>query len=385
MTRYVDLLTPSQVPAGDPSLAARGQSRPLANFVRSLPKTELHVHLEGSIQAETLLDLARRNGRLQEQTESWIQEHLARRFRYGSLAAFLRAFKLVTVLLESPADYALATQRMIEGFAAQRIRYAEVTLSAGVILWKKQSIEAVFETVRAASKEAEAQNGVVVQWIFDAIRHFGTEHAKEVLAWAAKFRDNGVVAFGIGGDEERGPAELFPEVYREAKDRGLHRTAHAGETGGAASVAQAVELLEAERIGHGIAAASDPNVMALLRERMTTIEACPTSNVATGLLPSVEAHPLPRFLKAGVHTTINSDDPALFGSTLEDELILCADSFGLSESQIVELLKNSIHASFTSDAYKQSLIAELEKAAAEPRVAEASTGGRRRSLNEKTE
>jgi aminodeoxyfutalosine deaminase len=332
-------------------------------FIRRLPKTELHVHLEGSIQPETLRELAGMKGRLQDQTESWIREQSARRFRYGSLRAFLQAFKLVTTLLESPADYALATRRMIDSLAAQRIGYAEITLSAGVILWKKQSVQGIFEAVREASNQAEAQDGVIVRWIFDAIRHFGVEHAREVLAWAAKFRDDGVVAFGIGGDEERGPAELFRDVYQEAKDLGLHRTAHAGETGGPSSVAQAVELLGAERIGHGIAAGCDPEVMALLRDRMITVEGCPTSNTATGLLPSVEAYPLPKFLEAGVRVTINSDDPALFGSTLEEELILCAHAFRLSEIQIIELLRNSIHASFAGEAHKQALISELDGAA----------------------
>ncbi|HTV56609.1 MAG TPA: adenosine deaminase, partial [Terriglobia bacterium] len=182
--------------------------RSAAAFIQSLPKTELHVHLEGSIQPSTLRELARMKGRLQDQTESWIREHSARRFRYGSLPEFLRAFKLITLLLDGPADYALATRRMIADLAAQRVRYAEITLSAGVVLWKKQPIQAIFEAIREASREAEAQHGVIVRWIFDAIRHFGAEHAREVLGWAANFRDDGVVAFGIGGDEERGPAEL---------------------------------------------------------------------------------------------------------------------------------------------------------------------------------
>jgi aminodeoxyfutalosine deaminase len=353
----------SQLDGSASSVIVPARFGSVATFIQSLPKTELHVHLEGSIQPETLRELARVKGRLQDETESWIREHSARRFRYGSLRDFLQAFKLITLLLEGPADYAQATRRMIADLAAQRIRYAEITLSAGVILWKKQPIQAIFEAIREASREAESQHGLVVRWIFDAIRHFGLEHAREVLDWAANFRDDGVVAFGIGGDEERGPAEMFRDVYQEARERGLHRTAHAGETGGPTSVAQAVELLGAERIGHGVSAASDAEVVALLRDRMVTVEVCPTSNVATGLLPSVEAHPMPMFLEAGLRTTINSDDPALFGSTLEEELIVCARVFRLSDRQIVELLENSIRASFTTEAHKQALISELDHAA----------------------
>lgn len=335
----------------------------LETFIRHLPKAELHLHLEGSLQPETLLELARLKGRLRDQTENWIRQHSERRFRYGSFEAFLQAFKLVTVLLEGPEDYALATRRMVECLAKQRVRYAEVTLSAGVILWKKQPVDAIFEAVLAASQEAEQQHRVRVQWIFDAIRHFGQDHAREVLRWAGEFRRDGVVAFGIGGDEKRGPPELFRDVYREARDLGLHATAHAGEIGGPESVAQAVQLLGAERIGHGVAAARDAKVLALLRDRRVTVEICPTSNVATGIVPSIEVHPLPQFLKSGVRVTINSDDPALFGSSLEEELILCAQTFGLSESQILELLRNSIQASFAEETTKQALFAELQAAA----------------------
>jgi aminodeoxyfutalosine deaminase len=341
-------------------LPVSSQSAYLAKFIRKLPKTELHVHLEGSIQPETLLELARSKGRLQDQTESWIRDHSERRFRYGSLTGFLQAFKLITLLLECPEDYALATRRMIERLAAQRVQYAEITLSAGVILWKKQPLDAIFEAILTACAEAGKQHDIRIQWIFDAIRHFGEDHAREVLGWAGKFRKSGVVAFGIGGDEERGPAHLFRDVYHEARDLGLHTTVHAGETGGPESVVHAVQLLGAERIGHGIAAARDPAVLELLHDRRVTVEICPTSNIATGLVSSIESHPLPRFLEAGVRVTINSDDPSLFGSTVEEEFILCARTFGLSEGKIVELLKNSICASFTDETTKRQLFAELD-------------------------
>ena len=357
---------------GNSNLETRNSSSELQvlnfDFIRRLPKTELHLHLEGTLQPEILRELARTKGRLQDQTEAWIQDQSKRQFRYGSLPVFLQAFKLVTLLLEGPADYALAARHMIERLATQRVRYAEVTLSAGVILWKKQSVQAIFEAILDAARQAAHSHSICIRWIFDAIRHFGADHAREVLGWAARFREHGVAAFGIGGDEERGPAQLFREVYKEAKDLGLHRTVHAGETGGPQSVADAVQLLGAERIGHGVAAVRDPGVLALLRDRMVTLEVCPTSNVATGVLPSVEAHPLPRFLEAGLRVTINSDDPAMFDSNLEQELMLCGHAFGLRENQIVEMLKNSIRASFATEMQKQALAAELDAAVSEPRA-----------------
>ncbi len=336
----------------------------LESHIRRLPKVELHLHLEGSIRPETLRQLARSQDRLQEQTEDWILRQAERKFRYESFADFLQAFKLVAMLLETPEAYALATRDLIGELAVQQIRYAEITLSAGVILWKKQSVSRIFEAILAAAREAQTASGITVRWIFDAIRHFGADHAREVLRWASVFRGDGVVAFGIGGDEVKGPAGLFCDVYAEAKDLGLHRTAHAGETAGAESVRQAIELLGAERIGHGLRAAEDEDVMALLRERGIPLEVCPTSNVATGLLASVHDHPLRKFLEADLLVTISSDDPAMFGCTLEQELMLCAAEFSLSEAEITGLCRNAVCASFMNENEKKTLMAELDATAA---------------------
>jgi aminodeoxyfutalosine deaminase len=331
----------------------------IESFIRALPKVELHLHLEGSIEPGTLRELAANKGRLEQETEDWIRQRSALQFRYASLPDFLQAFKMVTLLLDSPSDYALATRRLIERLAAQRVRYAEISLSTGVILWKKQRVPAIFEAILAAAKDAKQAHGVRVRWIFDAVRHFGPDHVREVLGWARIFRDDGVVALGLGGDEDRGPAEWFKEVYAEAKDLGLHRTAHAGESGGPQSVRKAVEVLGAERIGHGMTAARDRRVMELLRKRRVPLEVCLSSNVGTGLVASVEEHPLPRFLEAGILVTLNSDDPAMFGATLEQELLLAAKTFSLSPASLAGLMRNAVNASFCSEREKRSLLAEL--------------------------
>ncbi len=336
---------------------------PHDDFIARLPKVELHLHLEGSVQPGTLLEICGAKGRNAKQVEDWIAERTRSSFRYQSFGEFLEAYKLVTLLLETPADYALATTRLAEWFAGQNVKYAEVTLSAGVILWKKQSVEAVFEAVSRAAKEAESGLGVRIQWIFDAIRHFGAGHAREVLALAAKFWSQGVVAFGIGGDEARGPAEIFVDVYREARDLGMRTTAHAGETVGPESVRAAVELLGAERLGHGLTAARDPEVLALLRDRRVPVEVCLTSNVSTGLLACVEDHPLEKFLRAGLVVTLNSDDPALFGTSLEREFDLAASSFALSRDILTRLCENAIGAAFLPEEDRRRLLNELHSVA----------------------
>jgi aminodeoxyfutalosine deaminase len=323
---------------------------------------ELHLHLEGSVQPETLRELALVKGRLGRETEAWIRARAQQGYRYGNFQEFLQAFTLVTLLLETPEDYALATTRLMESLAMQNVRYAEIILAAGVVLWKKQPLGAIFEAVVAAA-EARERLGVRVNWIFDAIRHFGADHVREVMGWAARFRSRGVVALGIGGDEARGPAELFTEVYREARDLGLHVVAHAGEASGPESVRRAVELLGAERIGHALTAAREPSVLALLRERQIPVEVCPTSNVATGVLARLEDHPLPRFLEAGLVVTLNSDDPAMFGTTLEREFQQAASCFGLSRAELTNLCANAVRASFLPGEEKSQLLGEVLRAA----------------------
>jgi len=326
------------------------------SFIRHLPKVELHLHLEGSIRPETLQELARSKGRLEKETRDWISERTERRYRYRDFQDFLQAFKLVTLLLETPSDYSVATTRLIEELAKQHVKYAEIIFAAGVVLWKKQPLEAIFEAVASAARAAQKARGVRVQWIFDAIRHFGVEHTREVLQWAGRFRSQGVVALGIGGDETRGAAELFREVYREAREMSLHTVAHAGEACGPESVRQAVEALGAERIGHGLAAARDPAVLALLRERQIPLEVCLSSNVATGVLARVEDHPLRQFLDGGLMVTLNTDDPAMFSTDLTREYLLAAMTFRLTRDQILLLAQNAIRAAFLPEEEKQALL-----------------------------
>ena len=335
----------------------------IESFIARLPKVELHLHLEGAVRPETLLELAQGKSLLRREVTKWISERRADSFRYGDFKGFLKAFGVVTLLIKTPEDYALITTRLAEWLAAQNVRYAEVILSAGILLWKKQPVDEVFDAVERAAREARARTGVRLQWIFDAVRHFGVEHVREVLRWAIIFQPRGVLGFGIGGDEAAGPAEMFVDIFREAREAGLRLTAHAGEAVGPESIRKAVELLGAERIGHGLTAIQDSNVMALLRDRRIPLEVCPTSNVATGLVPRFEDHPLPRFIDAGLAVTLNSDDPAMFGTSLQEEFVRSSRAFSLSRQQIVQLCENAIRYSFLSDAEKAPLSRELNEAA----------------------
>jgi adenosine deaminase/aminodeoxyfutalosine deaminase len=295
------------------------------SIYRAWPKAELHLHLEGSVEPETMQAL----------DPALTLEAVQAMYRFHDFQGFIQAYKSVVERLRTPEDYARITQALMARLAAETVQYAEITLSAGVVLWKGQE----FAPVYAAVRQAAAGFGIEVHWILDAVRHFGVEHAMRVAELAAERVNDGVVAFGIGGDEERGPAAWFREVYRFAKGAGLRLTAHAGETVGPESVWAALEI-GAERIGHGIRAVEDAALLCHLRDRGIPLEVCITSNVATGAVESLDAHPVRRLFDAGVPITLNTDDPAMFATTLSAEYELAARHFGFSEAELRGIAEN---------------------------------------------
>jgi len=288
--------------------------------------TELHLHLEGTVDPETVLLL----------DPSLSRDEVARRWAFRDFAGFLDCFKFVAQRLRGPADYALITRRMIESLSRQGIGYAEVTLGAGVVLWRGFDFHSVWRAIRDAQHEACARTGVEIWWNLDAIRQFGPDHVMEVARVAANYVGDGAISFGIGGDELRGPASQFRDAYRYAQDAGLHLTAHAGETDGPESIRAALDI-GAERIGHGIRAIDDPGLMRRLREEEIPLEVCITSNVRTGAVSALETHPVKRLFDAGVPVTLNTDDPGLFETDLPHEFRLAQKVFGFSDSELDQL------------------------------------------------
>jgi len=296
-----------------------------------LPRAELHLHLDGSVEPETLLEI----------DPALTREEIAEHTAYTDFAGFLKSFVWVNQRLRAPEDYARVARRLFERLESEGVTYAEVILSVGVVLWKKQDLDAIY---RALMREA-ARTPVTVRWIFDAIRQFGTETAKPVFDLAAERVGEGVVAIGLGGDEQRGPAGLFGDLFREARDRGLRLTCHAGETAGPRSVWEALQI-GSERIGHGIRSIEDPALVAHLAAKQIPLEVCITSNLRTGAVASLAEHPVRRLYDAGVPIILNSDDPALFGCTLDSEYELAAREFGFTEDELAGLTRNAFRYAF---------------------------------------
>jgi aminodeoxyfutalosine deaminase len=335
---------------------------PFGQLLKDLPKAELHVHLEGSIEPATVVELAARHG------VTLTIEEAAARYAPGNFDQFIEAFIWVTSFLRGPEDYALISRRFAEAMLRQNVLYAEVTLSIGIMFRRNQDPAANFAALREAALQIP---GVRLKWIFDAVRQWGAAPAMEVAKIAAGLRSPDIVAFGIGGDELGLPTNDLRPVYEYVASQGMHRLVHAGEIGGPESVREAIEILGAERIGHGIGVMRDERTMDFVAARGIPLEVCPTSNLRTGALArqlgretaGYEQHPLASFFRRGLPVTLSSDDPAMFETTVTDEY-LHAHRMGLKPVEIVRLAEASFQHALLPDAEKASLLDEFHSRAA---------------------
>ncbi|MGH7490215.1 MAG: adenosine deaminase, partial [bacterium] len=273
--------------------------RPLRRLVEAMPKAELHLHLEGSIEPPTLLELRQRHGK-----KSTIAE-VAQLYRYDDFTGFLMAFKTVTEDLRTPEDYELITYRLMEKLKAQNVLHAEVYVSVGVCLRRQQDFPAIVAGLERGRQRGERDFGISLLWIFDAVRQFGEAAAQEVAESAVACGAPSVIGFGIGGDEKQTGPEMFRKVYAYAADNGLRLTAHAGENAGPESIWGALNL-RAERIGHGLTAAQDQELVGELATRQIPIEICITSNLRTGCCPALADHPVRNYFDQGLMITLNT-------------------------------------------------------------------------------
>ena len=329
-------------------------------FIRRLPKAELHLHLEGTITPATLAELSARHDAMP------ISLHEAEAlYQFTDFTGFIEAFKAVTRRLVGPDDYELAAWRMMQHLAEQGVVHAEVYISVGVIyMWRNfdpRALEPIFAGLERARERGERELGISLYWIFDAVRHFTVEEAERVFRKAAELRPHypSIIGIGLGGDERQRGSEAFHALYMDAARAGLRLTNHAGETTGSAAIWEALAI-GSERIGHALSAAQDAELIQELKTRGVPLELNPTSNVRTGVCASFAEHPLRSYFDAGLLVTLNSDDPAFFGSDVANEYMLAHTVQGFSREELRQLAANSIRASFLPEQAKIEWLSQID-------------------------
>ena len=332
----------------------------IAAFVAALPKVELHLHLVGSASPGTVLPLARAHPDGGVPTEV---NALRRFYEFTSFPHFLQIYALVNLLVRTGPDVVTLLDGLAAQLAAAQVRYAEITVTPVRNKMAGVSYDDLAQALTDGRALARQRHGVELGWIFDADSILGPAGAEETVAFAVGHRPEGTVGIGLGGPEVGVHRADFAPAFRTARDAGLHSLPHAGETVGPDEVWAAVRELGAERIGHGIGSAADPELLAYLASHNIALEVCPSSNVRTGAVPSLAGHPLPALLAAGVPVTIATDDPGMFGSDLNSEYLLCHEAFGLGRAVLADLARAGARAAFCGEETRRAVLAGIDEVA----------------------
>ncbi len=331
------------------------------SFYQQIPKIDLHRHLEGSLRVSTMLDIARQHGLQLPESDfhTLVQMQPADSLDFST---FLSKFQTLRQFYRSPEVISRVTHEAIADAAADGVVYLELRFTP-VALGRLQgfSLARVMDWVARSAEEAARQYHLHTRLIASVNRHEPVELAEEVARLAAERMQQGIVGLDLAGNEAEFSAQPFVGVFREARESGLHITVHAGEWGGPENIRMAILELGAERIGHGVRVVEDPEVLALVRERRVPLEVCVTSNYQSGVVASLDAHPLPRLIEAGLNVTLNTDDPSISNITLTDEYRLALEDFGLPPAALSECIANAARASFLPESQSQALEGNIRR------------------------
>lgn len=324
---------------------------------QSMPKVELHVHLEGSIEPSTVLKLANRNGvSLPADTVAGLKEW----YSFRDFPHFVEVYVQVSKCIRTPEDIEFIAKEFLEGQYHQNVLHSEITYTASTIEkyagipWEKQ-----LKSLGKARQYGLEHLGISCGFIFDIVRGDSPERALEVANWAVRGKEFGVVALGMAGEERLGSGG-YERAFDMAHENGLAVTVHAGETCGAESIAESIKVARPHRIGHGVRILEDPNLAKNVATTQMMLEVCPTSNICLGVFQRFENHSLPQLIQAGLNVSVNSDDPPMFGTTISDEYRKCSEAFGITDNQWIQMNRRSIQASFLPDIEKANLYARLD-------------------------
>ena len=330
----------------------------LTDFIARLPKAELHVHHVGSASPRIVSELAARHPDAGVPSDL---EGLQQFFTFRDFAHFIEVYLAVVRLIRTPEDIRLLTYEVAREMAeGQNLRYAELTCTPYTSVQAGVAIEGYTEAIEDARVAAERDFGLVLRWIYDIPGESGIPAADATLEYALEHRTDALVGFGLGGPEIGVPRAQFREHFERARAAGLHSVPHAGETTGPETIWESLRLLGAERIGHGVSAAQDPELLAHLAETGVVLEVCPTSNIATRAVDRIEDHPLRTFVDAGVTVTINSDDPPMFATTLNHDYEVAAELLDLDEGGVADLARAAVAASYAPDDVKARVGSEID-------------------------
>jgi aminodeoxyfutalosine deaminase len=331
-------------------------SSPLAGFISGLPKAELHVHHVGSASPRIVSELAARHpGKVPTDLQALRDFYTFRDFGH-----FIEVYLAVVDLIREPEDVRLLTYQVAAEMAGQNVRYAELTVTPYTSVRAGIAIEAFVEAIEDARAAAERDLGITLRWIFDIPGEFGLPAAAATVDYAVNHGPSSLLGFGLGGPEVGVDRPQFKPVFDRARAAGLHSVPHAGETTGPQTVWDALNYLGAERIGHGTSSTQDPALIQHLAEHRIPLEVCPTSNIATRAVDVLENHPIRAMYDAGVLVTVNSDDPPMFGTTLNHEYEIAARLLDLDAAGMAGIAKNAVTASFMPGPDKVVLAAEID-------------------------
>lgn len=330
----------------------------LENFIVQMPKVELHVHLEGSVQPQTLLKLAKRHNIILPADNL---EGLLKWYTFSDFAHFLDIYMTISSCLRTVEDIELITREFLIGQAEQNILYSEVTFTPyNQYITNDLSFHEQIDAVNRARQWGEKELGVQMGIIMDIPRQITPEDGELIANWAIERYRDGVIAFGLGGPEIGNPAGKFKSAFDMVKKRGIPSILHAGEIGGPDSVWDAIEVAGSQRIGHGVRAIEDSSLMDYLRDKQIPLEVCPTSNICLKVFPSIEKHSLPQLMDHGLYITINSDDPPMFNTSLTNEYILGHKTWKWDFDIIKKLVLNAVDATLLSENDKKDMHYKFE-------------------------
>jgi aminodeoxyfutalosine deaminase len=329
----------------------------ISPFIAALPKTELHLHLVGSASPETVLELSRNHPEAGLPTEL---DHLVEFYTFRDFPHFIQVYEQVDSMVRTAEDVHTLLLGLARDAAASNVRYAEVTVTAGANLDKEMTAEDLASALESGRAAAKAEFDVALNWIFDIPAGLPDHLRVSTVDFALNTRPLGTVALGLAGLEVGYPRRDFVADFDKAVAAELHRVVHAGETTGPDEVWDALQVLRADRIGHGVGAARDPELLAYLRHNDITVEMCPISNLCTRAVDKIENHPLPILIEAGVPVTLSTDDPGMFNTYLNKEYQLVADTFGLSNAQLAELARAGVRGAYCDEALRTELLAEID-------------------------